>query len=231
MNSMLFNDSKTTYNLWKRLKMARNVCKIGANILLRKESTLLRERQYKSSIESLNTLFFCRNNSSKEMPASPVKLSTRPLLFEKMSENGFRPTRGSKFAAGYDLYSAYDSVVPARGKQMVKTDIRVAVPTGCYGRIAPRSGLAWKHSIDVGAGVVDSDYRGNVCVILFNFSDEDFKVSKGDRIAQLICEQIADTELVETNLDSTERQDNGFGSTGISMKDTTNGSKISTSVN
>ena len=108
----------------------------------------------------------------------------------------------------------------------MKTDIRVAIPEGCYGRIAPRSGLAWKHSIDVGAGVVDSDYRGNVCVILFNFSDEDFIVSKGDRIAQLICERIALTQLFESKLDQTERQDNGFGSTGVSLKDTTNTSQI-----
>ncbi len=98
----------------------------------------------------------------------------------------------------------------------VKTDISVAIPHGCYGRVAPRSGLAWKHFIDVGAGVIDEDYRGNVCVILFNFSDKQFVVKSGDRIAQLICEQIADTELLETKLDETQRSDAGFGSTGIS---------------
>ena len=145
--------------------------------------------------------------------------SQRSILFEKITENGFRPTKGSMLAAGYDLYSAYDTVVPAWGKQKVKTDIRVAIPIGCYGRIASRSGLAWKHSINVGAGVIDSDFRGNVTVILFNLSDKNFIVSKGDRIAQLICEQIAETELVETRLDSTERSDKGFGSTGVSIKD------------
>ena len=65
----------------------------------------------------------------------------------------------------------------------------IALPPGCYGRIAPRSGLAIKKFIDVGAGVIDADYRGEVGVILFNFSDSDFMVNMGDRIAQLILEK------------------------------------------
>ena len=66
-------------------------------------------------------------------------------------------------------------MVPGRGKAMVKTDISIAIPEGTYARVAPRSGLTWKHSIDVGAGVVDEDYRGPVNVILFNHSDTDFQ--------------------------------------------------------
>lgn len=98
---------------------------------------------------------------------------------------------------------------------LVKTDIQIEVPTGCYGRVAPRSGLALKNSIDVGAGVIDEDYRGNVGVILFNFSDLDFDVKKGDRIAQLICERIAYPKLVEVDtLTETVRGEGGFGSTG-----------------
>ena len=73
-------------------------------------------------------------------------------------------------------YSAYDCVVPAKGKSLIKTDIQIELPSGCYGRIAPRSGLAHKHFLDVGAGVIDEDYRGNVGVILFNFNTEDYKV-------------------------------------------------------
>lgn len=72
--------------------------------------------------------------------------------------------------------SAEDTTIPARGKAMVATDISVAIPADCYGRVAPRSGLAWKHSIDTGAGVIDCDYRGHLKVILFNFSDTDFQV-------------------------------------------------------
>lgn len=80
----------------------------------------------------------------------------------------------------------------------------------------PRSGLAWKHSIDVGAGVIDADYRGPVGVILFNHSDMDFDVKVGDRIAQLIIEKIMTPDVVEVeDLDTTLRGEGGFGSTGI----------------
>ncbi|XP_060709806.1 deoxyuridine 5'-triphosphate nucleotidohydrolase-like isoform X2 [Hemiscyllium ocellatum] len=137
------------------------------------------------------------------------------LRFARLSDNARPPSRGSERAAGFDLYSAYDCVVPARGKAVVKTDIQIAVPHGFYGRVAPRSGLAAKHFIDVGAGVIDEDYRGNVGVVLFNFGKEDFEVKKGDRIAQLICERICYPELEELkSLDETERGAGGFGSTG-----------------
>ncbi|XP_057636959.1 deoxyuridine 5'-triphosphate nucleotidohydrolase, mitochondrial [Chionomys nivalis] len=137
------------------------------------------------------------------------------LRFVRLSEHATAPTRGSARAAGYDLYSAYDYTVAPMEKAVVKTDIQIAVPSGCYGRVAPRSGLAVKHFIDVGAGVIDEDYRGNVGVVLFNFGKEKFEVKKGDRIAQLICERIfyPDLEEVET-LDNTERGSGGFGSTG-----------------
>lgn len=138
------------------------------------------------------------------------------LLVKKLSELATVPTKGSQLAAGYDLYSAYDYLIKAHGKEMVKTDISIALPSGCYGRVAPRSGLAWKHSIDVGAGVIDEDYRGPVNVILFNHGESNFEIKKGDRIAQLICEKIAHTDIVETdNLDETGRGANGFGSTGV----------------
>ncbi|XP_051919696.1 deoxyuridine 5'-triphosphate nucleotidohydrolase, mitochondrial isoform X1 [Hippocampus zosterae] len=137
------------------------------------------------------------------------------LRFAKLSEHATTPTRGSTKAAGYDLYSAYDYSIDPMDKAVVKTDIQIAVPHGCYGRVAPRSGLAAKHFIDVGAGVVDEDYRGNVGVVLFNFGKEQFKVKKGDRVAQLVCERIVYPELVEQEkLDDTERGAGGFGSTG-----------------
>ncbi|XP_030045265.1 deoxyuridine 5'-triphosphate nucleotidohydrolase, mitochondrial, partial [Microcaecilia unicolor] len=110
---------------------------------------------------------------------------------------------------------AYDYVIPAMDKAVVNTDIQIALPSGFYGRVAPRSGLAAKHFIDVGAGVIDEDYRGNVGVVLFNFGKESFKVKKGDRVAQLICERICYPELEELKgLDETDRGAGGFGSTG-----------------
>lgn len=80
----------------------------------------------------------------------------------KLTENAIIPTRGSSRSAGYDLYSAENIIIPAHGKGLVKTDIQIKLPRGSYGRIAPRSGLSWKYHIDIGAGVVDEDYTGNV---------------------------------------------------------------------
>jgi dUTP pyrophosphatase len=138
------------------------------------------------------------------------------FLVKVLSANAKVPSRSSDKAAGYDLSSAEESVVPARGRKMIKTGIAISVPVGHYGRVAPRSGLTLKNGIDVGAGVIDEDYRGEVCVILFNHSDEEFVVNIGDRIAQLILEKIStlDVEVVNS-LDITDRGDGGFGSTGI----------------
>ncbi|XP_057203583.1 deoxyuridine 5'-triphosphate nucleotidohydrolase, mitochondrial isoform X1 [Triplophysa rosa] len=148
----------------------------------------------------------CRSHASGENAV---------LKFAKLTENATTPSRGSNRAAGFDLYSAYDYSVGSMDKVLVKTDIQIAVPHGYYGRVAPRSGLAVKRFIDVGAGVVDEDYRGNLGVVLFNFGKETFEVKKGDRIAQLICERICYPELLELQtLDHTERGAGGFGSTG-----------------
>ncbi|XP_018426552.1 PREDICTED: deoxyuridine 5'-triphosphate nucleotidohydrolase, mitochondrial [Nanorana parkeri] len=153
---------------------------------------------------------------AKRPKEDDVRERSGPVLrFAKLSENAYTPTRGSARAAGYDLYSAYEYVIGPHDKAIVKTDIQICVPRGCYGRVAPRSGLAAKHFIDVGAGVIDEDYRGNVGVVLFNFGNESFKVNKGDRVAQLICESILYPDLEEVKtLDETERGAGGFGSTG-----------------
>jgi len=138
------------------------------------------------------------------------------LTFAKLSEHALAPSKGSKLAAGFDLHSAYDYEIPAHGKVIAKTDLQIRVPDGTYGRVAPRSGLAAKHFIDIGAGVVDQDYTGNVGVVMFNHNDVPFVIKKHDRIAQLVCEKIVYPELKEVAaLESTERGDGGFGSTGV----------------
>ena len=99
---------------------------------------------------------------------------------------------------------------------MIGTGLAFGIPVGNYGRVAPRSGLAYKNSIDVLAGVIDADYRGEVKVILANFSDNDFQVEEGMRIAQLIIEKYTLTTLAEVEtLDDTVRGAGGFGSTGV----------------
>ena len=105
------------------------------------------------------------------------------LRIKKLIPEAHLPVKGSEHAAGYDLLAAAPTVIPARGKGLVSTGISMAIPIGNYGRIAPRSGLAAKNFIDVGAGVIDADYRGEVKVLLFNFSEVDFSINAGDRIA------------------------------------------------
>ena len=98
------------------------------------------------------------------------------LLVKKLNPAAILPKKGSSGAAGYDVCSIEDVIIPGRGKGKVSTGLSWMCPSNTYGRIAPRSGLTWKNSINVGAGVIDEDYRGEVCVILFNHGDEDFIV-------------------------------------------------------
>eukprot|EP01004_Peranema_trichophorum_P010638 NODE_9452_length_590_cov_33.184154_g8817_i0.p1 GENE.NODE_9452_length_590_cov_33.184154_g8817_i0~~NODE_9452_length_590_cov_33.184154_g8817_i0.p1 ORF type:complete len:174 (-),score=34.48 NODE_9452_length_590_cov_33.184154_g8817_i0:69-536(-) len=150
------------------------------------------------------------------------------LKVKKLSEHAILPRRGTEFSAGYDLSSAHDSIVPANGKSLVPTDLAIAVPEGTYGRVAPRSGLAVKFHIDVGAGVIDADYRGNVQVVLFNHSNTDFVIKRGDRIAQLILEKIVTPDVEELQeLPVTERGAGGFGSTGIGHEPQQKKAKVS----
>ncbi len=124
------------------------------------------------------------------MASMAAEAQPPPIQVKLLGENAKAPTRSSAFAAGYDLYAAKAATVPAWGKVLVDTDISIALPANTYGRVAPRSGLASKHSIHTGAGVIDADYRGPVKVLLFNLSGTEFKVEAGDRIAQLIVERV-----------------------------------------
>ena len=111
-----------------------------------------------------------------------------PVLYvRRLSDHACLPERSSPLAAGFDLVSATDLVIPANGKALVKTDIALALPPGCYGRIAPRSGLAWKSHIGIGAGVIDADYRGNVGVVMFNLSSKTFELPARWVTAGCVC--------------------------------------------
>ena len=173
-----------------------------------------KKRNLESTREPLTTV----PNGQNMTQASTDTQSTQfnPILrVELMNQDAQMPVRGSEKSAGYDLFSAVDVTIPKRGKQLVSTGIKIMLPENCYGRIAPRSGLAVKHALDVGAGVVDEDYRGEIKVVMFNLSDEDFLVTKGMRIAQLVCERIwyPSIEKVDS-VDETKRGEGGFGSTG-----------------
>ena len=142
---------------------------------------------------------------------------TLKVNIKKLSDNAIIPTQGTRFAAGYDLYAAEDALVNKGCRKLIKTNISMEIFPGYYGRIAPRSGLAYKNGIDVLAGVIDCDYRGDIGVILYNTDDSlDFSVKKGDRIAQIIFESCYTVNFNETkDLRSTSRENSGFGSTGL----------------
>lgn len=126
------------------------------------------------------------------------------------------PTKGSVNAAGFDLYSAQVATLNHGQRLCISTGIAISIPPGYYGRIAPRSGLAVKNGANVLAGVVDSDFRGEVKVILINHGDTPMDIRQHDRIAQLIIERCGfwGFEQVE-ELEDTTRGTGGFGSTGV----------------
>ncbi|XP_044973932.1 deoxyuridine 5'-triphosphate nucleotidohydrolase-like [Hordeum vulgare subsp. vulgare] len=138
-----------------------------------------------------------------------------PLLkVKKLSDKVILPSRGSAlavgsdFTAGYDLSSTVEMVVPTRGKALAATDLSISIPEGTYAHIALRSGLALKHSIDVGIGVIDANYRARGGIALFNLSEADFAVRPGDRVVQMIVHVIATPEVAEVkHLDATLRGD------------------------
>ncbi len=138
----------------------------------------------------------------------------KKVSITKLESKAIIPTRGSTGAAGYDLYTTEFYVLKPGERKLFKTGLSMSIPTGMYGRIAPRSGLAYKKGIDVMAGVIDEDYRGEIGVILINLGQEDFNIIVGDKIAQIIFEFYNPVDFVETTgLDNTQRGEGGFGST------------------
>ncbi len=127
----------------------------------------------------------------------------------------FVPSYSHPGDAGADLRASEKTTVPARGKCLVSTGLRIALPEGHVGLIWPRSGLAVKHSIDCGAGVIDAQYRGEIKVLLFNHSDMDFLIEPRDRIAQLLVQKVESINFLSVDdLETTARSESGFGSTG-----------------
>jgi len=140
------------------------------------------------------------------------------IWVQRLSEDAWIPTKGSKLAAGHDLYSSEAINILGNNPVLVKIGLAIAVLEGTYGRIAPRSGLATK-GISVDAEVIDGYYRGEVKVLLLNHNSMDYEVRKGDRIAQLIVERLDDQDWMEVEeLDVTERAEKGFGSSGLGVE-------------
>jgi dUTP pyrophosphatase len=142
------------------------------------------------------------------------------IKFRKVTPYAITPVRASKNSAGYDLFSATDRVIIPGGRSSIPTDLKIQMPPGVYGRVAPRSGMSIKSGVNVGGGVIDPDFRGNIHVILFNHGSNNLVIRTGDRIAQIIFEKIEHFAWVEgDNFEATDRGDKGFGSSGTTLSD------------
>ncbi len=138
------------------------------------------------------------------------------MFVKKLSNLAKIPVRSSDGAAGLDLFATTVYTLQPGERHLFPTDLSFDMPIGVFAHILPRSGLALKHGIHVGAGVIDSDYRGNVGVLLFNLGQEPFDVNPGDRIAQLVLKPYLVLPVKEADqLTSSDRGAGGFGSTGV----------------
>lgn len=137
------------------------------------------------------------------------------LYFKQLDARATLPTRGSSAAAGLDLYSIEQLAIEPGQRVVARTGLAVAVPAGYYGRVAPRSGLATNKGLDVLAGVIDADYRGEIGCLLYNAGHERIELPEQSKICQLIIEKIITPQAAwAENLNDTERGSGGFGSTG-----------------
>lgn len=156
------------------------------------------------------------------------------IKFKKLSSTAITPSKNNELDAGIDLYSDEDVTLTWGVQSLISTNISLEIPEGYVGLIWPRSGLAAKHGICVLAGVIDCTYRGDIKVCLMYggvnkvydetevhsfFSDkqavEEYKIKKGDKIAQMLIQKVEASELIEVeNLSSSSRDQKGFGSSG-----------------
>lgn len=138
------------------------------------------------------------------------------LKFIKLSEDAIAPKRAYLHDAGLDLFAAESKIIPPKERATFKTDIALEIPINFYGRILPRSGLAVNKGIDVGAGVIDSCFRGNVTIVLFNHSNVEVKITQGMRIAQIIVQPYLSLTPIEVKeLSTTIRGAYGLGSSDL----------------
>lgn len=137
------------------------------------------------------------------------------LNIAKLDENAFMPTRATQGSVGFDLYSPINFVISPFSRICIPTNLAFHIPEGYYGRIASRSGLVLSKGITAFPGTIDTDFTGNISVILFNDSYTTYYIPRGERIAQFILEKSFVPHIQEINISSlpfTERGSKGFGS-------------------
>ena len=156
------------------------------------------------------------SQSKSKKHRAPFPTWNGPVLnVKKLHQNATVPTKANGSDAGYDLYALEGAIIDKHCHKLIKTGIAMEIPDGYVGLIWPRSGLAYKYGLDVFAGVIDSSYRGDIGVILYNSQYSNYNLEKGDRIAQILFQKVEDFDLnLVENLDDTKRGTGGFGSSG-----------------
>lgn len=138
------------------------------------------------------------------------------LRIKKLGQDAVLPTYSHPGDAGLDLFSSQETIIKPQERKLISTSIAMAIPSGYVGLIWDRSGIASKHGLKTMAGVIDSNYRGEIKILLHNLSNIEFKVEKGMRIAQMLIQPVESKEIILVeDLDETNRNSAGFGSTGI----------------
>ena len=210
----------TDHNIYYRDSKTQRV-KIATHVQFDEAGTTVPRSELSPTIIALQDMGMPKETNTvtntSETSNTSIDTEVDVAKVKLLSEKGKLPTRATNGSSGYDVYSATDTTVPAGASCLVPTDMTFQPPPGTYGQLLSRSGLSVKSGIDVRAGTIDPDFRGNVMVHLFNSSQEDFTITAGDTIAQLVFFHISAPKVTQLNdLDVTDRGANGFGSTGVS---------------
>lgn len=142
------------------------------------------------------------------------------IKFKKINPDAILPKRNHNNTdgtgdSGYDVYSVEDKIIPAKGSAVVDVGLKFAyIEPHYWVRVEGRSGLGFKHDIIPHQGIIDNAFRGDAGIKLRNFSNKDYEVKKGDRIAQFVIYPLIDAEISESDIEDTDRGANGFGSSG-----------------
>lgn len=138
------------------------------------------------------------------------------IKFKKLTSTATEPTRERSTDAGIDLYASTKIRIPANNRETVSTGYAVAIPEGYYGQVQERSGYSLKNTLILKAGVIDSEYRGEIKLVFQNSGDYPIMIEAGDKIAQLIIHKLPKLNIqFVSELDTTDRGTKGFGSSGF----------------
>ena len=204
---LVFNHGNRDYHVKAQNEIALLICECISHPIVEEVDSI--EESIRGAFKRL--LY----TPSKEERKEPITASDKEVILKvvRTTPNAVLPTKGSDFAAGFDICCAEDTIIPQKGKGWVETDIKVDLPKGTYGRLALRSGVSERFHLSIEAGIVN---ESPIRILIFNHGNLDYHIKTGDRVAQLICEKLLRPKIQEVqSLEDTSRGTAGFGSTGL----------------